>query len=105
MQMRNAWGGRWILAGVAGAILGGLVEALVNRLAGRALLAEGMMWGAVLAILVISLPSFAQMGRLVVKSERPAVNFLVGVVMFMLISLVLVTVFFGIFLLLGRFLS
>ena len=105
MQMRNAWGGRWILAGVAGAILGGLVEALVNRLAGRPLLAEGMMWGAVLAILVISLPSFAQMGRLVVKSERPAVNFLVGVFLFMLISLVLIAVFFGIFLLLGRLLS
>jgi hypothetical protein len=105
MQLRNAWGGRWILAGVAGAVLGGLAEALVNRLAGKPLLVEGMMWGAVLAILLISLPSFAQMGRLVVKSERPAVNFLVGIFMFMLISSVLVAVFFGIFLLLGRFLS
>ncbi len=103
--MRNAWGGRWILAGVAGAVLGGLVEALVNRLAGRTFLMDGMMWGAVLAIAVISLPSFAQMGRLVVKSERPAVNFLVGIVMFLVISIVLITLFFGIFLLLGRLLS
>jgi ABC-type branched-subunit amino acid transport system permease subunit len=105
MQMRNAWGGRWILAGVAGAVLGGLVEALVNRLAGRTFLMDGMMWGAVLAIAVISLPSFAQMGRLVVKSDRPAVNFLVGVLLFVLISLVIVTLFFGFFLLLGRLLS
>ena len=103
--MRNVWGGRWILAGVIGAAVGGLVEALVNRLAGKTLLVEGMMWGAVLAILLISLPNFAQMGRLVVKSDRPAVHFLVGILMFILISLVLMTLFFGVFLLLGRLLS
>jgi hypothetical protein len=103
--MRNVWGGRWILAGVAGAVLGGLAEALVNRLAGKTLLVEGMMWGAVLAILVISLPNLTQMGHLLVKSERPAVNFLVGIVMFLVISMVLITLFFGIFLLLGRLLS
>ncbi len=93
------------MAGVAGAVLGGLAEALVNRLAGKTLLVEGMMWGAVLAILVISLPNFAQMGHLLVKSERPAVNFLVGIVMFLVISILLITLFFGIFLLLGRLLS
>jgi hypothetical protein len=103
--MRNVWGGRWIVAGVAGAVLGALVEALVNRLAGRIVLVEGMMWGAVLAILLISLPSFVQMGHLVVKSDRPAVNFLVGILMFVLISVVLITIFFGVFLLLGRLLS
>jgi hypothetical protein len=103
--MRSAWGGRWILAGVAGAFLGGLVEALVNRLAGKALVVEGMMWGAVLAIFVISLPNFSQMGRLLVKSDRPAVNFLVGIVMFVVISIVLITLFFGMFLLLSRLIS
>ena len=103
--MRNVWGGRWILAGVIGAVVGGLVEALVNRLAGKTLVVDGMAWGAVLAILLISLPSFAQMGRLVVKSDRPAVNFLVGIVMFVVISLLLIVLFFGIFLLLGRLLS
>ena len=103
--MRNLWGGRWILAGVLGAVVGGLVEALVNRLAGKPMIVEGMMWGAVLAILLISLPSFGQMGRLVVKSDRPAVNFLVGIVMFVVISLLLIVLFFGIFLLLGRLLS
>jgi len=103
--MRNIWGIRWILFGVAGAILGGLVEALVNRLAGRTLLVDGMTWGAVLAILWISLPSFGQMGRMVIKSDRPAVNFLVGILMFVIISVVLMTFFFGIFLLAGRLLS
>jgi ABC-type branched-subunit amino acid transport system permease subunit len=105
MPMRDAWGGRWILAGVAGAVLGALLEALVNRLAGRILLIDGMMWDAVLGILVLSLPSFTRMGHLVVKSDRPAVNFIVGIVMFLVISVVLVTIFFGIFLLLGRLLS
>jgi hypothetical protein len=103
--MRSAWGGRWILAGVGGAFLGGLAEVLVNRLAGKVLLAEGMTWGAVLAILVISLPNFSQMGRLLVRSDRPAVNFLIGIVMFLVISVVLVTFFFGMFLLLSRLIS
>jgi hypothetical protein len=77
----------------------------VNRLAGKTLLVDGMAWGAVLAILLISLPSFGQMGRLVVKSDRPAVHFLVGVFMFVLISVVLVAVFFGVILLAGRLLE
>ncbi len=63
------------------------------------------MWGAALAILLISLPNFAQMGRMVVKSDKPAIHFLVGILMFILISLVLMTLFFGIFLLLSRLLS
>jgi len=103
--MRNVWGGRWILAGIGGAVLGAVVEAVVNRLAGRPVLTDGIMWGAVLAILLASLPNFLQMGRLVVKSDRPAVNFLVGILMFVIISLVIMTIFFGIFLLLGRLLS
>lgn len=103
--MRNVWGGRWILAGVAGAALGGLAEVLVNRLAGTTVIVDGMMWGAVLAILLISLPNFTQMGRMVVKTERPAVHFVVGILMFILISLVLMAFFFGVFLLLGRLLS
>jgi len=103
--MRNVWGGRWIVAGVIGAVLGALVEALVNRLAGITMIVDGMTWGAVLAVLLTSLPSFGQMGRLVVKSDRPAVHFLVGVVMFVLISLVIMALFFGLLLLLSRLLS
>lgn len=104
-DMHNAWGGRWILAGVIGAVLGALAEALIARLAGRAVLTDGMMWGAVLAILLVSLPNFVQMGHLVTKSERTAVNLLVGILLFVVISLVIMTVFFGILLVLSRLLS
>jgi hypothetical protein len=103
--LRNLWGSRWILAGVAGAAIGGLIEALANRVAGTTVIVDGIMWGAALAILLISLPNFAQMGRMVVKSDKPAIHFLVGILMFILISLVLMTLFFGIFLLLSRLLS
>lgn len=103
--MDKPGGSRWLLVGIAGVVVGGLFEALVNRLAGRAVIVDGMMWGAVLAIFLISLPNFAQMGRMVAKSDRLAVNFLVGVLLFIVISVVLVTFFLGIFLLAGRLLS
>lgn len=103
--MRDLWGSRWILAGIAGAFVGAVIEALVTRLAGRILFADGIVWGAVLAIVLVSLPNFGQMGRMVVKSDRRAVHFLVGILVFVLISVLLVTVFLGIFLLVGRLLS
>ncbi len=93
--MRNVWGGKLIVAGIAGAVVGALAEALVNRVAGRVVIVEGMMWGAVLAILLISLPNFGQMGRLVVKGDRPVVHFLVGIAVFVVISMVLMTLFFN----------
>ncbi len=103
--MDKPGGSRWILVGIAGVAIGGLLEALVNRLAGRVVIVDGMMWGAVVAIFLMSLPNFSRMGRMVVKSDRLAVNFLVGVLMFIVISVVLVTLFLGIFLLAGRLLS
>jgi hypothetical protein len=102
--MRKFWGGRTILAGIAGAILGSVAEALINRLAGTIVVRDGLMWGAVLAILVASLPSFTRMGYLTVKSDKTAINFVVGVGMFFLISVVGIVVFFGVFWLISRFL-
>ena len=102
--MRKFWGGRTILAGIAGATLGSVAEALINRLAGTIVVRDGLMWGAVLAILVASLPSFTRMGYLTVKSDRTAINFVVGVGMFFLISVVGVVVFFGVFWMISRFL-
>jgi hypothetical protein len=102
--MRNLWASRGIWSGVAGAVLGGLVEAWGNRLAGTTVITDGMIWGAVVAILLVSLPNFTRMGRLTVKSDKPAVNFVVGVGMFILISLVLIVIFWGVFWILGRLL-
>lgn len=103
--MRKLWGGRTFLAGIAGAILGSAAEALINnRIAGTIVVRDGLMWGAVLAIFVASLPSFTRMGYLTVKSDKTAINFVVGVGMFFLISVVGIVVFFGVFWLISRFL-
>lgn len=103
--MRNPLGSKTLVAGIAGVVLGSVVEALVNHLAGAAVVADGMMWGAVLAILIASLPNFAQMGSLTVKSDKPAVNFVVGIGMFVLISVVIATIFFGLLRVISRILQ
>ena len=102
--MAKFWGSRTILAGIAGAILGAAAEALINRSAGSVMVVDGLMWGAVLGILIASLPSFSRMGYLTVKSDKPAVNFVVGIGVFILISVVGTVVFFAIFWLITRFL-
>jgi hypothetical protein len=102
--MRRFWGSRAILAGIVGAVLGSVVELLVNRIAGRVLVQDGLMWGAVVGVLIASLPSFTRMGYLTVKSENQAINFVVGVGMFFVISVVGSVIFFGIFWLITRLL-
>ena len=103
--MSNPLGGKTILVGLVGIVLGGLAEALINRLAGATVIREGMMWGAVLAIAAVSLRNFTQMGHLAVKSDRPVVNFLVGVGLFVFISAIVIGSFYLILLVLGRLLS
>ena len=103
--MRNPLGSRTLAAGVAGIVLGGLAEALINRTAGTTVISVGIMWGAVVAIFIVSLPNFTRMGALTVRSDRPIVNLVVGVGVFLLISLTVVSLFYFVFLLLGRLLS
>ncbi len=103
--MWRQFGGRTIPAGVAGIVLGSLAEAFINRLAGATVITDGIVWGAVLAILASSLPNFARMGSLAVRSERPIVNIAVGVALFLLISLLVVAFFYVIFLMFGRLLT
>ena len=103
--MSNPLGGKTILVGLVGIVLGGLAEALVNRITGTTVIREGMMWGALLAIAAVSLRNFTQMGRLAVKSDKPMVNFLVGVGLFVLISAIVIGFFYLILLVIGRLLS
>jgi uncharacterized protein involved in exopolysaccharide biosynthesis len=50
----------------------------------------------------MSIPNFARMGQMTVKSDQPAVNLAVGFGLFILISIVLALVMMGILLALGR---
>jgi len=103
--LRNPFGSKVLIAGVAGVVLGSVTEMLINHLAGATVVTDGVMWGAVLAILIVSLPNFARMGALVTKGDKLAVNFVVGIGMFVLISVVVVAIFFGLFWFIGRFIS
>jgi len=103
-SLRRFWGSRTILAGIVGAILGLVAESLVNSIAGTAVLQDGLMWGAVVGVLIASLPSFTRMGYLTVKSDNQAVNFIVGIGVFFVISVVGSVIFFTIFWLIARLL-
>lgn len=100
--MRNPFGSRTIAAGTAGILLGALSEVLINRVAGTTVVTDGLMWGAALAILLVSLPNFTHMGSLTTKSDKPVINFVVGVGVFLLISLAVVVLFYGIFSVIAR---
>jgi len=93
-----------MLAGIAGAILGGAAEMWLNRASGMVVVRDGLMWGAVAGVFFASLPNFTRMGYLTIKSDRAAINFVVGVGMFIVISLVGSAVFLGIFWLITRLL-
>jgi len=98
-------GGKTLLFGLLGAALGGLAEALVNRQTGSTLIRDGMMWGAVLAITALSLRNLAQMGQLAVKSDKPVVNLVVGLLLFVLISAAAIGFFYLILLVVSPLLS
>jgi len=100
--MQSRGGSRVLLAGIAGIVLGIAAQELINALAGRPVVGDGMLWGAVLGVLIASLPNFSRMGALVARSNRPAVHFVVGVSLFVLVSLVIIALFLGLFALLGR---
>jgi hypothetical protein len=103
--VRNLLGSRTITAGIAGIVLGGLAEAFINRIAGTKVISDGIMWGAVVAVVIASLPNFTRMGHLTVKSDRPLINLVVGVGVFLVISLTVIVLFYFLFLVLGRLLS
>jgi len=103
--LRNPLGSKVLVAGVAGIVLGHAAEALINHLAGATVVTDGMTWGAVLGIFLVSIPSFTRMGSLTVKSDKPAVNLIVGVGMFVLMFAMIVAVFFGVFWVISSFIS
>ena len=100
--MQSGWGRKSIVWAVLGAVAGSLLESLVNGAAGRVLVQDGLIWGAAVALFVMSIPNFARMGQMTVKSDKPAVNLAVGFGLFILISIVLALVMMGILLALGR---
>jgi hypothetical protein len=103
--MRRLILNRTLLTGIAGMIFGATAQGIINGISGRAVIKDGMMWGAVFGVLAASLPGLVEMGALTVKSKHPPVNLLVGLVLFVLISLAVVLVFYAMFFVLGELLT
>jgi hypothetical protein len=87
---------------VLGAVVGTLLEGGVNGVVGYEVIRNGQIWGAALALFLVSLPNFARMGQLTVKSDKPAVNLAAGLALFVVISVFLSVVFFAILALIAR---
>jgi hypothetical protein len=100
--MQSGWGWKSVAWAVLGAVVGALLESMVNGAAGRVLIQDGLIWGAAVAMFVMSIPNFARMGQMTVKSDKPAVNLAAGFALFVLISVLLVLIMMGILLGLGR---
>ena len=100
--MPSGWGWKSIVVALLGAVVGALLEPVVNGLTGRVLIRDGQLWGAVVALFAMSIPNLAQMGRMAVKSDRPAVNLAVGFGLFVVISLLIILIMVGILLGVGR---
>ncbi len=103
--MRRPTDRRALYAGLLGAIVGGLGQQVVNRLLGTAVIRDGILWGAVLAIVVASLPNLVSMGSLVTRRQSSWLNFAVGLALFLGISAIVLTSFYILFQLLGRLLT
>ncbi len=97
---QQLWGWRWPIFGiVAGAILAGIL-----RSAGVGVtVEEGILWGAVAGLVVMYTPYFLRSGKMVTKRDNRAVNFAVGVFVFLGISAIIIAIFLGIFWVLSLF--
>ena len=105
MTLGRQAGIRSVLLGIVGGLVGSAFETLLNRATGRSVVTDGLLWGAVLGVLVSSLSSFPRMGSLVVKNASPPIAFLVGVGLFLVISAALVLVFLAAVFVIGHFIS
>jgi hypothetical protein len=92
---------RMIIGGVLGMILGAIAQELVNGMAGGMVIRDGLLWGAVAGVALASTPNFLQMGSHF-RTENRALQFIVGLAAFVLISAVIIVAFLAIFSVLAR---
>jgi hypothetical protein len=93
---------RMIIAGVLGMILGAVAQELVNGVAGGIVIHDGLLWGAVAGVALASTPNFLQMGSHLIRTDNRALQFIVGLAAFVLISAVIIVAFLAIFSVLAR---
>lgn len=91
-----------LVAGVLGAALGMIAEGILNQLLGARVVTDGVLWGAVAAVAVASLPNFRQMGSRLLADGEPWQQLIVGLGAFVVISVIIVMAFFLVFSLMIR---
>ncbi|MBC7262896.1 MAG: hypothetical protein H5T64_00885 [Chloroflexi bacterium] len=84
---------RILIGGLLGAFLGRALESLLAQVGGPILISDGMVWGAVIGLFVISLPNFERMGTLILGHQQRGINVLVGIFAFIAISIVILVIF------------
>ena len=99
---QQLWGFRWAFFGV---ILGAIAADIANRLGAAVTVQDGILWGAVVGLVVTYTPYFLRSGKMVTKRDNKALNFIAGVGVFLGISAVIVLIFLGIFWVLSLFIK
>ena len=93
---------RIILWGILGVVLGLAGEWGTHHFDWPFVIRDGVMWGGVLGLVVGYLPNFAQMGAQVTRQGNRAVNLLVGVGVFLVVSTFVIGFIMGVFWIVGR---
>jgi hypothetical protein len=84
MKRRRGWS--IFVFGLAGSLLGLLLEWAGPRLHPALVVRDGMMWGAFAGLCVGYLPNLRHMGREITKRESGTLNLAVGILAFLGIS-------------------
>lgn len=97
---QQLWGWRWPVLGV---ILGAILASILQSAGVGITVEEGILWGAVVGLVVMYTPYFLRSGKMVTKHDNRVVNFIAGVFVFLGISAIIVVIFLGIFWVLSLF--
>ena len=103
---KRAWQQLWALRwAVLGVVLGAVVADIASRLGASVTVQDGILWGAVVGLVITYTPYFLRSGKMVTKRDNKALNFVAGVGVFLAISAVIVVIFLGIFWVLSLFIK
>ena len=99
---KQIWFFKWAFLGI---VLGAVVAGLLSNAGVAVTVDEGILWGAVAGLVVTYSGYFLKSGKMVTKRDNPVLNYIVGVGVFLVISAVIIAIFFGIFWVISLFIK
>ena len=97
---QQVWGLRWAFLGI---VLGAAVAEVARAFGATVAIQDGILWGAIVGLVISYTPYFLRSGKMVTKRDNKALNFVAGVGVFLGISAVIIAIFLGIFWVLSLF--